>query len=128
MAAYRQSVSNAIAANKAGNPMSAFDQRAAFTAAMDKAKAQDAANKAAATAAQAAAKPTIKKKGRWGIVWEGESDCFVSLEYANGVVEAEFIGPAAGTWTYPLSRKQAVEWLIENGDAPGEYFNDEIRE
>ena len=54
------------------------------------------------------------------------STCFDSLTYKNGVVTANFIGSAAGTWEYSMSLAEAREWF--NSDSLGGYFNDEVRE
>jgi hypothetical protein len=61
------------------------------------------------------------------IEWDGDSTCFSSLEYshADGGVWAEFIGPAAGVWFYPMTRAGAKDFFA--ADSVGSYFNDEIR-
>jgi hypothetical protein len=66
-----------------------------------------------------------KANNKRGIVWDGQSDCFDELVYSakDGGVYASFIGPAPGVWFFPLSRSEAEDWLIDNGDAPGTYFN-----
>lgn len=112
-----------------------FDQwlnaRPGRQASYEKAKLemQAAQERAKAAAKQAALDKARKKRSLFDIEWDGDSDCFSSLSYSRnaGGVFAEFIGPAAGTWFFPVSRRQAREWLIENGDDPGGYFNDEIR-
>lgn len=74
-------------------------------------------------AKRAYAKP--KANNKRGIVWGGSSDCFDELVYsasARGVF-GSFIGPASGVWFFPCSRSEAEEFLIENGNAPGSYFN-----
>ncbi len=73
--------------------------------------------------------PTRAKRNR-DIQWSGDSDCFDDLFFDSeaGEVIATFANPTRGDWTYPMSYQEAREWLIENGDAPGTYFNDQIRE
>ncbi len=53
------------------------------------------------------------------------STCFDALSYRDGTVTASFIGPAAGEWTYEMSRADAKEWF--SADSLGEYFNSEVR-
>jgi hypothetical protein len=75
-------------------------------------------------AAQAkSAKPKVNNKR--GIVWGGDSDCFDELVYSasEGGVWASFMNKSEGTWFFPMSREDAKEWLIDNGNAPGTFFN-----
>ncbi len=53
------------------------------------------------------------------------SSCFEDLRYKNGVVHATFIGPAAGTWDYEMSRADAKSWFDD--ESLGGWFNDELR-
>lgn len=53
------------------------------------------------------------------------SSCFDSLTYRNGLVTASFIGPAAGIWTYAMSKEDAREWF--NSGSLGKFFNAVIR-
>jgi hypothetical protein len=109
-----------------------FDQwltaRPGRQAAYEKARAemQAAQERAKAAEKQAALEKARKKKSYWDVEWNGDSACFASLSYSKnaGGVFAEFIGPAAGEWFYPMSRSEAREWFA---DDVGEYFNDEIR-
>jgi hypothetical protein len=112
-----------------------FDQwlnaRPGRQASYEKAKAemQAAQQRAKGAEQQAALEKARAKKSFRDIEWDGDSDCFDFLEYSHaaGGVFASFANKTVGEWFYPMSRKEAREWLVENGDAPGEYFNDEIR-
>ena len=82
----------------------------------------------AARAAQGITPPKAKRPSRAKtlVADTSGSTCFDSLTYKNGVVTANFIGPAAGTWEYSMSLAEAREWF--NSDSLGGYFNDEVRE
>jgi hypothetical protein len=53
------------------------------------------------------------------------STCFNSLRYKNGVVTADFVGPASGVWEYEMSRADAKKWFDDA--SLGGFFNDNIR-
>jgi hypothetical protein len=76
--------------------------------------------------AEAPKTKTTKMKSK-APTWDGNSTCFADLEYDAdaGGVWAEFIGPAAGTWFYPMSAADARDWF--NDESVGGYFNDYIR-
>ena len=73
--------------------------------------------------------PTRARRNR-DIEWSGDSDCFDALFFdsASGTVTASFANKTVGDWDYDMSYEEAREWLIDNADAPGTYFNANIRE
>lgn len=61
------------------------------------------------------------------IVWDGDSDVFSDLRYSKsaGGTYATFI--RGGQYFYEMSRADAKEWLIDNADGAGEFFNKYVR-
>jgi hypothetical protein len=76
---------------------------------------------------QAALEKARAKKSVSDITWSGDSTCFASLHYSKNArgVFADFIGPTAGEWFFPMSRSDAKAFF--DSDSVGSYFNDEIR-
>ena len=62
------------------------------------------------------------------IIWDGNSTVFDDLRYSKsaGGVYATFARDGS-QYFYSLDRSSAKEWLIDNADQAGEFFNKYVR-